>query len=155
MPINAHQTAAVDDLSRPYGRSSADRTSADSGVLLPDALLRLRRVKAFLDEHGDALQNAVDLIAGGRAAGHVLRLIESAAHAREMTPHIERLLRALHELLTQDNVRLAGSARGHGRFDIAASNFEEIRMLVDHLRDLIDDVAGADGGGSAPPRRAR
>lgn len=109
---------------------------------------RLEAARDHFDEHGPALINAASLIAGENAGRRVLRLITRLREADKLTRPICHELLDLHRLLMLDP---AGEVED-GDYDFAllldpaGREVEEICLLADELRSLLEVIAEPEVG---------
>lgn len=100
----------------------------------------LQNLQVFFRSLSEALQNTAVLLGGQPALRRTQRLLEDISDARQLTQRLERELRALHRLLSLedvcdfDNIEAAYFAE----LDPASPVTEEICLLCDTFTDCLD-----------------
>lgn len=97
-------------------------------------------VRAFVEEHREALQHAAELLASRRGAALAARIAEDLSDASCLSRRCRRDLEALLDILALENVDDPDSeeAACFAALDPASPVVEEICLLTDGLRDLLD-----------------
>jgi hypothetical protein len=103
---------------------------------------RLNEVRAFLQEQGDALVNACDLLGGGTARGRAVALLCAVAEATDLPRWVERELAYINRLLVQDACQRPVGEVGTEKAPVP----EEVLMLSDALSSLLAVLASTNAG---------
>ncbi len=103
---------------------------------------QLEAVRTHFDDHRVAMMNASGLIGGELARRRVLRLVTELREANRLTRHAKAELLALHRLLTFDPLGLEPEVWDDClMLDPGSREVEEICLLADRLRDLLEALA--------------
>ena len=116
---------------------------------------RVRLLRRFLAQHGEALAQAADLLGGPAAEGRARRLAEAAGRAPRLSRSLQGELEALHRLLSLEDVAdLDGVEMAcFAAIDPASRLVEEVCLLTDELTRLLDEFDRLDQEAAPPAMR--
>ena len=109
-------------------------------IELPILLVETAPLRAFVEEHRQALIHAAKLLAGGRGEYLALEVTDALARGAPLTRRDMRHLHEVVDILSLENVDNLDSEES-ARFallDPASTIVEEICLLTDGLRDAME-----------------
>lgn len=112
-------------------------------------------LQAFLQLHGEALQNAALLLGGNPALRRTQRLLEEIGTQHALTPRLRREFEALHALLSLEHVHDPERAEAgyFAMIDPEWGDVADICLLDEALVECLDRL-DAEAAGRSPLRRA-
>tara|TARA_R110002012_G_scaffold196179_1_gene364453 strand:+ start:674 stop:1078 length:405 start_codon:yes stop_codon:yes gene_type:complete len=117
----------------------------------------LERIRRFFFYNGHDLALAALQLGGATAEKRVTSCAKRLATARRVDQHIRRELKAIHRLLSLENVGDPDNIETalFSNLDPASAEVETICLLMDMLDDLLQELdAAADGKSHSLQRRA-